>query len=108
MREAGNCLGFFSRNTCSKNHPGLWLRKLLQGPMLTESSLDSSAGHLDPSSPTMDTPNVPADHPVPPTADASKSYFGLSRYCFPLVWLPNFSSRFGAQQSLFCVAFLVL
>ena len=82
--------------------------------MLTESSLGSPAGHPAPSSPTMDppplvdTPNVPADHPVPPTADASKSYFGLSRYCFPLVWLPNLSSSFGAQQSLFCVAFLVL
>lgn len=41
--------------------------------------------------------------PRPP--DASKSYFGLSHYGLHLVWLPNFSSSFEAQQSLFCVAF---
>lgn len=56
MWEDGNCLGFFSRNTGSKNHPGFWLRKLLQRPMLTESRLDSSAGHPAPSSPTTDPP----------------------------------------------------
>lgn len=56
MWEDGNCLGFFSHNTRSKNHPGLWLRKLLQRPVLTESHLDSSAGHLAPSSPTTDPP----------------------------------------------------
>lgn len=44
----------------------------------------------------------------PRLPDASKSYFGLSRYCLHLVWLPNFSSSSEAQQSLFCAAFLVL